>query len=272
MTTSIYPDGVNWTGPAYASAALADVSVANDPEHRLWRNWFDVLSGAKGGEFSGVPSLVESHRATGNWILRSMCADLLGDAGTPDSFAAVTAAMSTADDDIVAKIEFADALAWWGRLSIIPIVLQTYLSVRHFNDADILPVRLSDLLEPEAGPISTPSDFETPEAYADFVMGRHAELRQRFGSDEVIVFMGQRFGVVHLAGNILAALSDGTFDYPLRRKFEASTGIDCQGFYDDDGNLQSLAAAAIVEEFLESNARAEYEDGVRYFFGHRLPD
>src|SRR5882724_13295368 len=116
MATSIYPDGVNWTGPSYASAALlVDGPVDKDPEYRLWMNWFDVLSRAKGGDFSGVPSLVALHRATGNWILRSMCADLLGDAGTPDSFAAVTAALSTADN-IVTKIEFAEALAWWGRL------------------------------------------------------------------------------------------------------------------------------------------------------------
>jgi hypothetical protein len=56
-----------------------------------------------------------------------------------------------------------------------------------------------------------------------------------------------------------------------RRRFEASTGIDCSGFY-KDRNFQPLTAAAILEDFLESPEVARYEEGVRYFFGHRIPE
>ena len=42
--------------------------------------------------------------------------------------------------------------------------------------------------------------------------------------------------------------------------------------YKKEGVIQPLATAAILEEFLESPEAAKYEDGVRYFFGHRIPD
>ena len=52
---------------------------------------------------------------------------------------------------------------------------------------------------------------------------------------------------------------------------EASTGIDCSGFYQEE-KPQPLTAAAIIEDFLESSESQHYEKGVRYFFGHRIPD
>jgi hypothetical protein len=53
---------------------------------------------------------------------------------------------------------------------------------------------------------------------------------------------------------------------------EANTGLDCRGFYDRDFMLRPLAAAAIVEDFVESGEANKYLPGVRYFFGHRIPD
>jgi hypothetical protein len=56
-----------------------------------------------------------------------------------------------------------------------------------------------------------------------------------------------------------------------RRKFEASTGTNCMRFY-GNGAIQPLEAAATVEDFLEGAEAGKYEDRVRYFFGHRIPD
>jgi len=272
MASPIYLGGLNWTGQAYAAAALPEGGLpVGDPESSLWGTWFNTFNRAKRGDFTGVRDLVTVHQKTGNWILRSMCADLLGDAGTQESFRTVMESLDTADN-IVAKIDFCEVLAWWGQLSIVPFVLETFHSVQHFNDADILPVQLSDLLEAEAGLISDSMSFATPSEYSEFVITRYQELRNQLGSDQVIVFNGQRFSVISLAKIILSALADDSFDFPLRRKFEASTGLDCSGFYDERGNLQPLSAAAIVEDFLGSPEAVKYEDGVRYFFGHRIPD
>jgi hypothetical protein len=57
----------------------------------------------------------------------------------------------------------------------------------------------------------------------------------------------------------------------LRRRFEASTGIDCHDFYVEQG-FQPLSAARIAEDFLNGPQAAKYEEGCRYFFGHLIPD
>jgi hypothetical protein len=36
--------------------------------------------------------------------------------------------------------------------------------------------------------------------------------------------------------------------------------------------LEPLTAAALAEELLDRPAAARFQPGVRYFFGHRLPD
>ena len=60
-------------------------------------------------------------------------------------------------------------------------------------------------------------------------------------------------------------------DTALRRRFEPATGLDCSEIFADD-TVHPLAAAAIAEEFLDSDAAARFEDGVRYFFGRRIPE
>jgi hypothetical protein len=35
---------------------------------------------------------------------------------------------------------------------------------------------------------------------------------------------------------------------------------------------QRLQMAATLEDFLRSDPSARYEPGIRYFFGHRIPD
>jgi hypothetical protein len=51
----------------------------------------------------------------------------------------------------------------------------------------------------------------------------------------------------------------------------AATGAPFDGFYLHD-RLRPLNAMAIVEGLLESGELKRYETGVRYFFGHRIPD
>ncbi|QRK11042.1 hypothetical protein JQX13_13790 [Archangium violaceum] len=112
-------------------------------------------------------------------------------------------------------------------------------------------------------------------AYEDRVLERYEELKRKFGTDQVILLHGERFSVVSVARRLLRSLNGSDFERAkrpfYRRRFEASTGIDCSPFY-KDGEFQPLTAAAILEDFLESPEAARYEEGVRYFFGHRIPE
>lgn len=81
---------------------------------------------------------------------------------------------------------------------------------------------------------------------------------------------------LHLADIVLRMLeiaggpSVGNFA-ALRVVFEAYTGIDCSHFYVEH-RLQKLAAAATLEDFLESGAAERFEPGIRYFFGQPIPE
>jgi hypothetical protein len=108
-------------------------------------------------------------------------------------------------------------------------------------------------------------------AFRAAVMNHYSKLVDQFGSEDVIIFEGKRFGVRALAERALELVRLPYFRPYLRQKFEAATGIDCSGFYKDE-QLQPLTAAAILEDFLASPEAAQYQEGVRYFFGHRIPD
>jgi hypothetical protein len=156
----------------------------------------------------------------------------------------------------------------------VPIQLDMYLEAKDRERAWLIPLRFSDLLESEPGPIFEAS-LPDPE-YRELVMRRYEELSDAIGSTAAPVKYGQLFSVRSFAEQLLAKLTARDLDadeIPRERLiFEAATGTDCRPFFDADLQLQPLAAAAVVEGFLESPDAAKYEPGVRYFFGHRIPD
>jgi hypothetical protein len=101
------------------------------------------------------------------------------------------------------------------------------------------------------------------------VTSRIASLADDLGSDRVVVLGGGRFDVKDLARRMLKDVRTPDFRRELRHRFEAVTGIDCASFY-RKGELRPLAAAAILEEFLESPAAERFEPGKRYFFGRLI--
>jgi len=274
MKKSFYPDGIDWEGDGYFAEPLPrnDPAFTRDRHVSGWLRWEDSLRKAKQGDFSTVPGLLDLHRAPHGWVLGQCCAYLLGDAGQPSLYRQLADAAVNGPGSYVARVEYCDALAAWGNLTVVPTLLTTYLAIhKDFKDADIIPVLLSNLLESEAGPVGAPEACASDSAYRDLVMGSFRELTDKFGTQEIIVLRGEPFGVARLARLLLGALREPVFQLDLRRKFEASTGVDCRAFF-QSGILQRLASAAIVEGFLEGPAVDRFEPGIRYFFGHRIPD
>jgi hypothetical protein len=194
----------------------------------------------------------------------------LGDAGDAACFEAVKAALAAGSEDKLVdwrmKVDFCCVLATWGRLSVVPILLDTYFLVQNIDDAEIIPVCISRLIE---GQIADPAGADTEERYRVDVMNRYQELVEQFGADDVLVFHGGVYSVIALAKHLLSELKKGRFVGDLRLRFEASTGIDCSRFY-AGGIVQTAAATALVEQFLASPDARKYEEGVRYFFGRPL--
>ncbi len=145
---------------------------------------------------------------------------------------------------------------------------------------------LSYVWEDEPGPIHEgPQMVRDPQYPPPFEQkmrdydGYHALVREHVARTPPAAFIlgGAPFSVVGLAKRMLAhakAGEDSSRTNFERMLFEANTGISCREFFTNDEEVQfrPLAASAILEDFLADPWRDHFEDGVRYFFGHRVPD
>lgn len=129
------------------------------------------------------------------------------------------------------------------------------------------------VVESEDLDVRTVVDFE---GYAKDVRAVRDAVRQNVGSLDTPIYEGQVLDVAGTAKTLYERLTskDDTRGRIYREKmlFEASTGVDCSAFFDQDNTLQYLPATAIMETFLESDGRKRFQPGQRYFFGHRIPD
>lgn len=253
----------------YGRGYLGSPAVPKDVQ--LPRNHFDdpwlvcalALERAKQGNFGLMPALLQLYGNTNEAALDHMCSALLTDAGTAACFSRIVEVVKS-EPNISKVFDFCGALAVRGELSYIPILLDKYLSNEGSGEAQ----RLTDYIRDLVGNQLLSVDADD---YEDAVMLCYQRMLDEFNDEKVLVSQGERYGVTRLARHILRDLQSPYFLLRWKLEFEAATGIDCSSWYRDE-TLQPLAAAAIIEEFLESPEAAKYALGVRYFFGHRIPD
>jgi hypothetical protein len=241
-----------------------------------WIELAAVLERAKRGNHSAmarVPRLIRLPDAS-TFLVR--CAlDLLGTAGTKGDLKALQSVLLEGAD--YQATEGCRGAYCAGCLWLVPAMLDAWRRVGSLSDRESISCRLSELLEPPGGPIGPPLELADAE-YQDLVQSRVNELRSQLGTEDLPILRGEVFGVRSLALYMHSLTrSDievdtlGVMFLPLRHKFECATGIDCSSFF-IRGNFAPLSAAAVLEDFLASSAAKEYEEGIRYFFGHRIPD
>jgi hypothetical protein len=261
---------LNWRSQGYHGFPITPgrpdyVSAENAA---TWSTFETLLEEAKQGHFERMPEALDEYDNSDDWVLKEAFACLMGDAGTRvciEKLIRLTKAMI----DPSYQVDFCKILGAWGNLSAVPLLLMSWEKLEGYDDREDIPDLLSHLLEPRPGPIADLAATGGGTGYHDLVTSAHHALCTRLGTDNVIVLHGELFSVKRLCRHILEALAHGTFEPYMRRKLEATTGVDCTGFY-HDGNLDPLGAAAIVESVLHGPHLPRYADGVRYFFGHRL--
>jgi hypothetical protein len=272
MNKDFEMDGIDWTGKGYFGCPHPPPAskLPKDLMAEPWVLWLVAFDRAKKNDFTLMTGVIPLCKQTKDPVLGQSASYLLGDAGTSTCFQTIIEELNTADNPGVI-LDFCRALHFRGRLSDVPVILRAYERIATFDDADIIPVWLSNLLESEDDMLSESEQFDDFNGYSASVMDRYQQLSNDFGMDQILVFRGEKFGVLALAKYILHRVREPFVRSELRHRFEAATGIDCSRFY-KRGELQPLQAAATVEDFLESPEAAKYQDGVRYFFGHRIPD
>jgi hypothetical protein len=268
------PGRMYWNAHGYYGFPLNKLDELDDPaSFSAWKAYSDLLVSARHGNFSNIQVLIDWHKESSDWVLRRAYVKLLGDAGSTKVLQELTENLFP-DALLYDQYDYVETMINWGSLEIIPALANLYAAHYSDEDAKFIPARLSRLLEEVPGPI-----YKFPRhgpalavaSYHQLVMDRYEELITAFGSNNTIVFRGGRLNVLSVAKHILKDLESKRFDEEMRHKFEAMTGLNCKSFYRDH-KLQPLAAVSLVEDFLESSDSYKYDEGVRYFFGHRIPD
>ena len=251
--------------------SVDDMNVSNSQQ---WFEFDTRLSEAKRGEFTGIPQLADWIAKSNDWVLQGQYVQLFGDAGSKQSLNAVLHTLPVGRN-ISLEFAYGQAFEYWGHLSVIPALIDMYERYSFSDDAMYVALSLSRLMEETPGKISEyPLDKGENEVkqYCHMVRQRYEELCARLGTRDAVVFRGDVISIQRICKKMLDDLGRRHgFHEEMRHKFEAYTGVDCSTLYVDEVP-QPLAAAAIVEEFLESPKAEKYKEGVRYFFGHRIPD
>lgn len=248
-----------------------DTALPSDPMSDPWHSLAVLIARSKAGQFDQASTLLDICLSTDDGLLAATCADHIGDAGPLECLDRIAERLRTTEDPETA-LNLCSALHMGGRLADIPIMLDCYERFDSVSDAEIVPIWISDLIgKDDNEALFDPPHHEDTASLLSAIRGRYDEMCDEFGVGTVFVFRAARFGVETLARYLLHRFQEPFVRSYLRQKFEASTGIDCTGFYRRE-EFRPLSASALVEDFLESGASADYQDGLRYFFGHRIPD
>jgi hypothetical protein len=234
------------------------------------------LQQAKLGRFVTMERLRRFIRPDAAALLVRASVDLLGDVATKQAMAVLLEVLAQEPDAIRVEACWGCHLA--GYLLLIPPMVEAWRLLKRQADRDSVGSMFSQMLEEGPGPLSVNEEY-SPHAYAELVLARYRELAVQLGGDNATVWEGRPFSVTDLAIRKRKLLANGgetpfglTVEFTdFRHRFEASTGIDCSTFFYNEV-FRPLAAAAILDDFLEGPQAAKFEPGVRYFFGHRIPD
>jgi hypothetical protein len=277
---------------------LAPEALGSD---QSWVSIAAIIEHAKQGDHSYIPLLQQWYHTDEEYLDR-ISIILTGIAGRKKDIVSLPKLMRDGPD--AARTYACNAAVGAGYLWLVPSMLDAWKRVVSLPNHETIGYAIAQMLEEPDGPIAenagnyntkpesietvkdqtlqallqeVAADEQSPPEFELLVEARFNELKEKFGTDQVLIWEGNIFGVRRLAEKTLDLIykakkrGENVSLFAERRQFEAATGIDCSAFF-QNMNLQPLAAAEILESFLESSAVDKYEDSVRYFFGHRIPD
>lgn len=161
-------------------------------------------------------------------------------------------------------------------LWVVPILVRILAEYGGLDQNHSIPWVVSELLEEEweDGPLFM-AEMSTKE-YIHLVSERLSVIETICPSQDVAIRMGRILSVKEIAQileQLLIPEKYGEDDIPEHRvPFEAYTGIACGACLDERGRMLPLCLRAQVDSFLDGRHALRFTPGVRYFFGHRVPE
>ncbi|WP_043391730.1 hypothetical protein [Archangium violaceum] len=250
-----------------------------------WIQLEALINKLKSGDFSAAEDILRLCRETTDWQMKFAATRVLGHAGTIDCFKRMREELEQhpmrkqESIDVPSRtlvLTYCRAFALWGRLDVIPVLMDQYLALRlkQTPEISLLPLLMSDLLvDDDSTMIAHDPPEDALEDYLNLVMNQYDAVTAKHGSDKVFVFRGDLYSVRAIAERMrhLTTPYQAADLTTLRERFEPATGIDCSVIFSEE-DVSTLAAATIAESFLESDDGKKFEPGRRYFFGHPIPE
>lgn len=263
--------GYFYASPPPENLLTREAQLSSDP----WIALAARLEAAKAGEFSAVRDLPARSAAEKTSRLFSYgCMSLFGDAARDADLELLIPMLQQGSSEDVYDACWAAYCS--GSARLLPTVFANIRRIRSVGDRESACYWVSDLLEEDDdGPLRNAFDVDLEE-WLPLAERTMADVSTALGSDDVAVWRGRPFTVKTLVEEMLRYLerideepgAAGLFT-SLRHRFEAATGVDCTEFF-VDGRFQPLAAAAILEEFVEQDGETLRMAG-RSFFGNPIP-
>jgi hypothetical protein len=284
-----YGSGFHFAAPPPPDVGDFKYLRSPDPEEVL----ACVLANLQAGRFDAADALLPLLMRDDSFYVWSASANLIAH-GAPRALSRAFVDWALGQSDESGWFEATSAALHAGNLWAVPLALEVHGRLEDPNLRSILETDLSWVLEEspaaiyagpalvepdpkDAGLYSESQPYPDDAAYAAVVQHGERALAAALGpAQHAAIAEGEPKHVAHGAQRLLARVR--TPDAPRGRieqgvrAFAASTGVDCRDFFDRDGNLRPLTAAAGLEEYLNSHAVARLEPGARYFFGHRIPE
>jgi hypothetical protein len=257
-----------------------------------------ILAHAQEGNFAPCRRLLDLMRRSHDWLTWYGCSKLMAYTAPQSLLQEMTTLFAAeAREQTYRATWVAMILGLSGCLWAAPEMLQLFYlhplprTLREKTGQWYIPDYLSLLLEPRSAEISAgpavvklPSNPDWPDwvetettydddGYHQAVVQRYQELCARVADpDHSAVCKGELFSLRRLAHSLSEDLSErhgGIYaaDETWLDTLEAYTGLDTTS------QLETAQQALIqVKRMLEDAALDAFEPGVRYFFGHRIPD
>ena len=271
------PLWLDWRGPGYYAIAREPPTnfPHEDPLARSRDAWLSAFQHARRGDFRYVPQLAGLVGVAGEQLDYNTVAQLIGDAAPATGFGALREFIASNHWNFELTFAWCRALSLLGRLGDVPLMIDAYEAniVAGSDEQDIILTFIEEIIDDDCGlDFGGMETYASIEDYRELVLEHCRELAARHGGEDVLLWHGKPRSVRRVAADLLAAAHGNVAALSLLRcRFEAWTGIDCSPMFGPNGTFVPLAAAAIVEDFLDGPAVEQYHDGHRYFFGYPVP-
>ncbi|NVB36548.1 hypothetical protein G6O69_01800 [Pseudenhygromyxa sp. WMMC2535] len=283
--------GFHWASPPPADVGAEHNLRSEKPEPVIYA----VLARARAGDFSCFHHLVRTMEAHDDAWVWGVGAELLSHAAPTSLLRSLPSTLKPVEQDFPA---WADVHAQWtieilgmsNYLWTAPVIFDLYRGIENKLKYSSACFMLSRLLEPEWGPVffgpeelpphpDEPDWYIPPKEYdvASYLEGTAAKIAEVTASlpSHSCVWGGRVLALEDIAREAIVHIRERRepdITYTHRMLLEAYTGCDLTGFYLDNGRHDTIAAIAMLEQLLETGNLDQYEPGVRYFFGRRVPD